>query len=91
MGNPTPSRTGRPWQRLKRRVIRRDGGICHLCGQPGADTADHLVPHSHGGTMAMTNLAAAHIDCNRRRGNRPIDTARAELTLNQPSTRGWSW
>jgi 5-methylcytosine-specific restriction endonuclease McrA len=90
-----PSRTGRPWQRKKARVIRRDGGICHLCGQPGADSADHLVPYSQGGTDAASNLAAVHHNaeprCNRIRGNRDIETARAELTPPSNETPGWSW
>lgn len=86
-----PARTGRPWQRKKARIIRRDAGICHLCGQPGADSADHLVPYSQGGTDADDNLAAVHHNteprCNRKRGNRSIDLVRAEL--NQPT--GWDW
>src|SRR5690349_1130471 len=85
---PRPSRTGRPWQRKKRRIIRRDGGICHLCNRPGADTADHLIPWSQGGTDADTNLRAAHIDCNRKRGARPIAIAQAEL---MQTTNGWDW
>lgn len=83
-----PARTGRPWQRLKARIIRRDGGICHLCGKPGADTADHLVPHSHGGSDAPANLAAAHVDCNRRRGTRAVSVVRAELAEETPT---WEW
>jgi 5-methylcytosine-specific restriction endonuclease McrA len=88
-----PARTGRPWQRIKARVIRRDGGICHLCGQPGADSADHLVPWSQGGTDDMSNLAAAHHNtpphCNRKRGDRDIATARAELTSTHDTA--WDW
>ena len=92
-----PARTGRPWQRKKGRVIRRDGGICHLCGQPGADSADHLIPYSQGGTDAMDNLAAVHHDtppkCNRLRGDRPIDIARAEIELltGSGTADGWDW
>ena len=74
-----PKRTGRPWQRRKARIIRRDGGICHLCGQPGADTADHLTPWSHTQNDSMDNLAAAHQTCNNVRGARSIDWARNEL------------
>jgi 5-methylcytosine-specific restriction endonuclease McrA len=92
-GARTPSRTGRPWTRIKARVIKRDGGICHLCGKPGADTADHLVPVSLGGAVyAMSNLAAAHHDpCNRLRGNRPIDVVRAELMGTPATTSTWHW
>ena len=89
-----PARTGRPWTRVRARVIRRDGGVCHLCGQPGADTADHLTPVAHGGALYdMRNLAAAHVECNRIRGARPVDVARAELTAPPTTTpaTGWTW
>jgi len=75
-----PKRTGRPWQRRKRRIIRRDAGICHLCDRPGADTADHLIPAEDGGPEADWNLKAAHHDvfpkCNRLRGRRSIEYGR---------------
>jgi 5-methylcytosine-specific restriction endonuclease McrA len=87
-----PARTGRPWTRVKARVIRRDGGICHLCGGTGADTADHLTPVSLGGPLyAMTNLAAAHTTCNRIRGVRPVEVVRAELTHHSTSSTAWTW
>jgi 5-methylcytosine-specific restriction endonuclease McrA len=85
-----PARTGRPWQRIKRRIIRRDRGVCHLCGLPGADTADHLIPYSAGGSNAPANLKAAHVDCNRRRGARPIEVARAEIAA-EGAQSGWEW
>lgn len=50
------------------RAYRRDG-VCHLCGQPGADTLDHLVPLSKGGTNDPSNLRPAHRACNSRKGN----------------------
>lgn len=88
----TVSRTGRPWTRTKARVIRRDHGICHLCGQPGADTADHLTPVAHGGPVyAMSNLAAAHVLCNKIRGTRPVAVARAELTTPVEPVDAWTW
>jgi len=96
------SRTGRPWSRIVKRVLHRDGGICHLCGQPGADSADHLVPYSLGGARYdLSNLAAAHHNvwphCNRVRGNRSIVQARADIAeiieRAEPSTAtaSWSW
>ena len=39
------------WRKLAAAVVTRDGGVCHVCGQPGADTAHHL---SRGGTAAPT-------------------------------------
>lgn len=94
-----PKRTGRPWSRVKAAVIRRDGGRCHLCGELGADTADHLVPVSHGGALyAMSNLAAAHHNpCNLIRGDRDIEEARARIAAHlaagedTSSVTAWSW
>lgn len=94
---PPAARTGRPWVRVKNRVIRRDGGICHLCGQPGADSADHLTPVSAGGAVYdLTNLAAVHDQpCNRIRGTRPVAEVRAELTGHAGHTNRtdhtWAW
>lgn len=91
---------GSRWHKLVRWVIRRDGGICHLCGRPGADTADHLVPLSQGGAkMDPRNLKAAHHNvwprCNRVRGDRPIEVAQAEIAKilenEQVSAGTWEW
>ena len=54
----------------RRRVIARDGYLCHLCGLPGADSVDHLIPRSRGGDDTAANLKAAHNACNNRRGAR---------------------
>ena len=90
-----PKRTGRRWrEHTVPRVIRRDHGICHLCDRPGATTADHLVPHSHGGPDTLDNLAAAHIDCNRLRGDRSITWARTEIARRLAAAEpdgGWDW
>lgn len=63
-------RMGSGWNQISRRIISRDNGICHICGLPGADTADHLVPRAKGGTNHPSNLAAAHRACNSRKGTR---------------------
>lgn len=91
--DPKPRNGGsRPWRRTVARVIRRDHGICHLCGQPGADSADHLVPRAHGGSDRMDNLAAVHHNaeprCNRHRGTGDVDTTRARLA---PTPDDWTW
>lgn len=57
---------------LVRLVLSRMGRTCHLCGQPGATTADHLIPWSHGGRNHPDNLAPAHMGCNRARSDRPL-------------------
>jgi 5-methylcytosine-specific restriction endonuclease McrA len=50
------------------------GRTCWLCGLPGADTADHVIPVSKGGAVYdLDNLGPAHGTCNYSRGNRPVD------------------
>jgi 5-methylcytosine-specific restriction endonuclease McrA len=41
-----------------------------ICGQPGADTVDHITPISAGGTDDPANLSAAHKRCNLAKGAR---------------------
>ena len=97
-----PKRTGRRWrEHTVPRVLRRDNGVCHLCGQPGADTADHLIPWSQFPADRkveadrLPNLAAAHVSCNMIRGDRSITWARAEIAkrmvVTAKSTVGWDW
>ena len=69
---PSQRKNGRAEGRLRRHILARDNWICHICGHPGADTMDHLIPWSHGGTNTLDNLRAAHRSCNSRRGDRPI-------------------
>jgi len=47
----------RNWALLRRRVLRRDGGVCQICGAP-ANHVDHIVPAIEGGTDDETNLQA---------------------------------
>ncbi|MFI5955825.1 HNH endonuclease [Cryptosporangium sp. NPDC051539] len=71
MSARTAGRKGRPWRRLRDLVLAASGGICALCGLPGANSVDHIVPLSKGGApMAPSNLRAAHSTCNSKRGNR---------------------
>ena len=60
---------GRASQALTRLCLETYGTTCHLCGQPGATTADHLVPRNKGGSNALANLAPAHGSCNSARGD----------------------
>ena len=45
------------WPTLRRMILERDGGICHVCWLPGADQVDHIVP---GDDHRPVNLAAIH-------------------------------
>jgi 5-methylcytosine-specific restriction endonuclease McrA len=44
------------------------GGTCWLCGEPGADTRDHVVSIARGGTNAPSNIRPAHRACNSSKG-----------------------
>lgn len=43
---------------------------CHYCGKVGADTRDHVVARSRGGSDAWWNLVPAHGKCNRSKSDR---------------------
>lgn len=74
-------RDGRSWRQTKDAVLERDRCVCHICGQPGATTVDHLVPRAFGGSDAPENLAAAHETCNQLRGCGPIPDRAAVMRL----------
>ena len=52
-------------------IYDRDGGVCHICEKPvdrDEFHLDHLIPIARGGTHTVDNVAAAHRECNQRRG-----------------------
>lgn len=58
--------TGRRRKDRNASVMAEHGGCCHVCGQPGADQIDHVVPLAHGGTERRSNLAPIHAEpCHR--------------------------
>lgn len=60
---------GRTAVRLTRLCLDTYGTTCHLCGQAGATTADHLIARNKGGNNAIGNLRPAHGACNSARGD----------------------
>lgn len=87
-----PEWSGRYAREVCARVFAAYGWTCHLCGRPGATTADHLIPRSKGGSDALANLRPAHTSCNSARGDmdlpewfrrHPIDRDRL------PPSRSW--
>ena len=59
---------GFAYQRKRQRILARDRHVCWICGRPGADSVDHVVPRARGGDDSDTNLRAAHSTCNASRG-----------------------
>ena len=54
-------------QRRAKRILRQSD-TCHICGLPGADTVDHVIPLAHGGTDTDDNLKPIHkIPCHQRK------------------------
>lgn len=82
---------GRKVAALRAAVLSEHGTICHLCGMPGADTADHIVPRSMGGDDSLDNLRPAHSRCNASRGATPLSSWRAAHPLPEraPPSRQW--
>ena len=70
---------------FKRRVFFKSEGICGICHEmidlrlkypePKTFSIDHIVPRANGGSHARENLQAAHLICNTKRGNSPLDRA----------------
>lgn len=62
---------GRKAQEYVRACLEHYGSVCWLCGLPGANTADHVIPRARGGAVYdLANLAPAHRKCNEARGTR---------------------
>lgn len=72
--------SGRRVPQLVALVLQTKGTTCHLCGLPGATSADHDPPRSVLVASGCPNpddpalyLWPAHLSCNQLRGARPID------------------
>lgn len=45
------------WAQLRETVLRRDKGVCYLCGEYGADAVDHIENNDNN---ELSNLKAVH-------------------------------
>lgn len=45
------------WAKRRAVVLKRDGGVCYICGTPGANEVDHVVP---GDDHSYSNLKSIH-------------------------------
>ena len=73
----------RAWSKIRERILIRDAYLCQYCGND-ANTVDHVIPISKGGTDEPDNLLAACTRCNYSKGNRSgvfFGTPRTPLTL----------
>lgn len=70
----------RAQQRANKRILAASN-VCHLCGHPGADAVDHVIPLARGGSDTPDNKRPAHHNvhcptcghrCNREKGARII-------------------
>lgn len=60
---------------------------CHICGGPGADSADHDPPlalHTHLEDSGCCRLLPAHLDCNQITGGWAVVAARRRLVEAAP-------
>jgi len=57
------------YQRTRLQVLQRDYNTCHYCGQE-ANTVDHLIPISKGGTDEASNMVACCTQCNSSKRDR---------------------
>lgn len=96
MPGKNAGRQGRRWRKVRAFVLERDRGICHICRQPGATTADHY-PVSRADAIAAgrldlledpRNLKAAHVGCNSRRGRNGPAVPQGETRIGRTS-RSW--
>lgn len=59
----------RTWRKIRERILIRDSYLCQYCGND-ANTVDHIIPITKGGTDEEFNLTSACNACNSRKGNR---------------------
>ncbi|WP_127958070.1 HNH endonuclease [Serratia microhaemolytica] len=71
---------GSHWDAIKKRILKRDNGLCQLCLQRGAITAatcvDHITPIAHGGGDSADNLQSLCAPCHRAKTARERRTGR---------------
>lgn len=70
--------SGSKQQARAARVLRSHNGICHICGQPGADQADHVIPLAEDGPDTEANMRPIHSEpCHRQKTQ--AEAARARV------------
>lgn len=66
-------------------LIKRDAGVCQICGKEGDGgdkwSIDHIIPISKGGEHTYANTRLAHMKCNSGRSNRMIDISGNDMRV----------
>jgi 5-methylcytosine-specific restriction enzyme A len=59
--------------------------MCHVCGQPGADEVDHVIPLARGGADTIANMRPIHAEpCHREKTAREAAVGRRRLPRKRP-------
>lgn len=65
-----------PSSDLRQRLFSEQSSLCALCGKPienlQAGQVEHLTPAVRGGSNQDSNLALAHVGCNREKANKTL-------------------
>jgi len=57
------------------RKVRRRDKVCVYCGAGPAETVDHIIPKSKGGTNRQTNLVGCCKECNQKKADMTLEEA----------------
>ncbi len=71
-------------------LMRRDNYLCAYCGTR-ADTIDHVVPRSRGGSHAWENCVASCTRCNHRKADRLVEEIGWTLRVDPAIPHGAHW
>lgn len=74
----------------RRGVLRRDNFHCAYCGK-SANTVDHVMPKSRGGSDSWENLVACCLKCNNAKGDRTLAEIGWELKFKPKMPTGLIW
>ena len=71
-------------------LMRRDNYLCAYCGHR-AETIDHVIPRSRGGTHTWENCVASCMRCNHSKGDRLVEELGLTLRYAPVAPRGPHW
>lgn len=71
-------------------LMRRDDYRCAYCGQK-AETIDHVIPRSRGGTHTWENCVASCVSCNHRKADKYLEELGWTLRVSPAVPRGAHW